>query len=57
MAAGEGKFSTDGYSEFRGRFDRASLSAREPDAARRSAILALSDDHGAVVRAALPLNP
>jgi len=53
-AAGEVKFYKDGYTDLRGRFDYASLNTNELDAAQKFAILVLSDDHGAVVREALP---
>lgn len=50
-------FHKDGYTDLRGRFDYASLSAGHSSAAARYAILVLSDTDGAVVReVAAPLQ-
>ncbi|MEW6741411.1 MAG: hypothetical protein AB1486_01525 [Planctomycetota bacterium] len=48
------RFYKDGYTDQRGRFDYASLSTDELDHVSRFSLLILSDDHGAVVREALP---
>ncbi|WLD12473.1 hypothetical protein [Planctellipticum variicoloris] len=48
------KFYKDGYTDLRGRFDYASLNTNDLDAAAKFSILILSEEHGAVVRDALP---
>jgi hypothetical protein len=53
-ATGEVKFYKDGYTDLRGRFDFASLNTNDLDVAEKFAILILSDEHGAVVREAVP---
>ncbi|WLD12472.1 hypothetical protein [Planctellipticum variicoloris] len=53
-AGGEVKFYKDGYTDLRGRFDYASLNTNDLDAAAKFSILILSEEHGAVVRDALP---
>ncbi|MCA9031128.1 MAG: hypothetical protein KDA66_09990, partial [Planctomycetaceae bacterium] len=54
LADGSVKFYKDGYTDIRGRFDYASLNTNQLDGATRFAILTLSEEHGAVVREALP---
>jgi hypothetical protein len=54
QTAGGVKFFKDGYTDLRGRFDYASLSTNDLDAATKFAILILSDEFGAVVREATP---
>ena len=54
MADGQVKFYKDGYTDLRGRFDYASLNTNDLDAAAKFSILVLSEEHGAVVRDALP---
>ncbi len=51
---GRPAFYKDGYTDLRGRFDYASLSTDDLNAATRFAILVLSDDHGALVKEAPP---
>ncbi len=51
---GQTRFFKDGYTDLRGRFDYASLSANQLDAVQRFSVLVLSDEHGAVVREASP---
>ena len=53
-AGGEVKFYKDGYTDLRGRFDYASLNTNDLDTAMKFSILILSDEHGAVVREAVP---
>lgn len=53
-ASGEVKFYKDGYTDLRGRFDYASLSTPDLDAAAKFSILVLSDEYGAVVQEASP---
>lgn len=48
------RFFKDGYTDVRGYFDYASLSTDELDSVKRFAILATSEDAGAVIREALP---
>ena len=48
------KFHKDGYTDLRGRFDYASVSTPEKQPVIRFAILALSDDRGAMIREAAP---
>ena len=50
MAHGGVRFYKDGYTDLRGRFDYASLSATTPPQVAKFAILVLSDQHGAVIR-------
>jgi len=47
-------FFKDGYTDLRGRFDYASVSAGDVRQVERFAILVLSDEAGAVVREAKP---
>lgn len=54
MADGTVKFYKDGYTDLRGRFEFASLSTNDLDAATRFSILILSENHGALVREATP---
>lgn len=51
---GQVKFYKDGYTDLRGRFDYASLSTNDLDAATKFSILILSDDFGATVKEATP---
>ena len=50
LSDGTTRFHKDGYTDLRGRFDYASLSADDGRAPRRFAILVLSAEDGAVVR-------
>jgi hypothetical protein len=52
--SGQVKFFKDGYTDLRGRFDYASLSTNDLDAAQKFSLLVLSDDHGALVREVSP---
>jgi len=54
LGDGSVKFYKDGYTDLRGRFDYASLSTDDLGGVQRFAILVLSDQHGALVREALP---
>lgn len=54
LANGEVKFYKDGYTDLRGRFDYASVSTPEKSPIARFAILALSDERGALIREAAP---
>lgn len=54
MADGKVKFYKDGYTDIRGRFDFSSLSTNDLDVATKFSILMLSDEHGALVREAVP---
>jgi hypothetical protein len=54
LADGTVKFYKDGYTDLRGRFDYASVSAPERSAPARFSILVLSDDRGALIREAAP---
>lgn len=54
MASGEVKFYKDGYTDLRGRFDYASISANDLDVAAKFSILVLSEEFGAIVREASP---
>jgi hypothetical protein len=53
-ADGHVKFHKDGYTDLRGRFDYASVSTPEPQPIGRFAILALSEERGALIREAAP---
>ena len=53
-ADGQVKFYKDGYTDLRGRFDYASVSTPEKQPVTRFAILALSDERGAMIREAAP---
>lgn len=48
------RFYKDGYTDLRGQFDYASLTAADPPQVERFAILVLSESDGAVVREAAP---
>ncbi len=48
------KFYKDGYTDHRGRFDYASVSTPEQQPVGRFAILALSDEQGALIREVAP---
>ncbi|HMP04604.1 MAG TPA: hypothetical protein PKC45_19120, partial [Gemmatales bacterium] len=48
------KFHKDGYTDHRGRFDYATVSAPDQAAPERFAILLLSEEHGAQIREAVP---
>jgi hypothetical protein len=48
------KFHKDGYTDLRGRFDYASVSTPEQLPVERFAVLALSDERGALIREAAP---
>ena len=52
--SGGASFYKDGYTDWRGRFDYASLSTARLDRVERFAILLQSDDEGAVVKEARP---
>jgi hypothetical protein len=54
LADGQVKFHKDGYTDHRGRFDYATVSTPERVPINRFAILALSDEHGALIREAAP---
>ena len=54
LADGQVKFHKDGYTDRRGRFDYASVSTPEKQPIQRFAILALSDERGALIREAAP---
>ena len=54
LADGTVKFHKDGYTDLRGRFDYASVSTPEKQPIQRFAILALSDERGALIREAAP---
>jgi len=54
LADGNMKFYKDGYTDLRGRFDFASVSTPERQPISRFAILALSEERGAVIQEALP---
>ncbi|MBM3999155.1 MAG: hypothetical protein FJ297_06365 [Planctomycetes bacterium] len=54
MKDGQIQFLKDGYTDLRGRFDYASLSTNQLDAAERLALLVLSETQGAVVREVAP---
>jgi hypothetical protein len=54
LADGSVKFHKDGYTELRGRFDYASVNTPERQAIQRSAVLILSEDHGAGIKEAAP---
>jgi len=54
MKDGKIRFYKDGYTDIRGRFDYTSLNTNELDFVQQFSFLILSDDHGAVIRAAYP---
>ena len=54
MPGGRVRFYKDGYTDLRGRFDYASLSAKSSRPAQRYAVLVLSEEHGAVIREVAP---
>jgi hypothetical protein len=54
LADGTVKFYKDGYTDHRGRFDYASVSTAERQPINRFAVLVLSDEHGALIREAVP---
>ena len=54
LADGTVKFHKDGYTDLRGRFDYASVNTPERQPIRRFAILALSEDRGALIQEAAP---
>jgi hypothetical protein len=54
LGSGQVKFYKDGYTDLRGRFDYASVSTPERLPVERFAILALSDERGALIREAAP---
>jgi hypothetical protein len=54
LSNGQVKFHKDGYTDLRGRFDYASVSTPEQLPVERFAILALSDERGALIREAAP---
>lgn len=51
---GSVRFYKDGYTDLRGRFDYASLSTNDLNTVQKFSLLVLSDEHGAVVREAMP---
>lgn len=54
MADGRVRFYKDGYTDIRGRFDYASLSATDKPRVAKYAILVLSKENGAVIREVAP---
>ncbi|MDB5384756.1 MAG: hypothetical protein JWM11_402, partial [Planctomycetaceae bacterium] len=54
MANGVVKFYKDGYTDLRGRFDYSSLNTNDLDVATKFSILVMSNEHGALVREAMP---
>ncbi len=54
LADGQVKFHKDGYTDYRGRFDYASVSTPEKAPVGRFAVLVLSGERGAVIREATP---
>ena len=54
LADGTVKFHKDGYTDLRGRFDYASVNTPERQPISRFAILALSEDRGALIQEAAP---
>jgi hypothetical protein len=54
LADGSVKFYKDGYTDLRGRFDYASVSTPEHQPISRFAVLALSEERGALIREAAP---
>lgn len=54
MNGGQVRFYKDGYTDLRGRFDYTSLNTNELNQVQQFSILVLSDEHGAVVREAMP---
>ena len=54
LGNGQVKFYKDGYTDLRGRFDYATVSTPEQQPVSRFAILALSDQEGALIREVAP---
>jgi hypothetical protein len=54
LPGGRVRFYKDGYTDLRGRFDYASLSATDGGQAERYSVLVLSEEHGAVIREIAP---
>jgi hypothetical protein len=54
LGNGQVKFYKDGYTDLRGRFDYATVSTPEQQPVSRFAILALSDEQGAMIREVAP---
>jgi hypothetical protein len=54
LGNGQVKFYKDGYTDHRGRFDYASVSTPEQQPVGRFAVLALSDEQGALIREVAP---
>ena len=54
MNDGRVKFYKDGYTDFRGKFDYASLNTGQLDDVDRFAVLVLDDQAGAMIREAKP---
>lgn len=54
MSNGQVRFYKDGYTDIRGRFDYASLSAKDSRKANRYSILVMSEGHGAMIREVAP---
>ena len=54
MKDGRVRFYKDGYTDLRGRFDYSSLNTNELDFVDKFALLVLSEEHGAIVREAMP---
>jgi hypothetical protein len=54
LGNGQVKFYKDGYTDHRGRFDYATVSTPEQQPVERFAILALSNDQGALIREVTP---
>ena len=54
MKNGAVRFYKDGYTDLRGRFDYTGLSTNDLDNVQKFAFLVMSDEHGAVVKEALP---
>ena len=54
MRDGSVKFYKDGYTDLRGKFDYTSLSTNELDNVQKFSLLIMNDEHGAVIREAMP---
>jgi hypothetical protein len=57
LSDGSVKIHNDGSTDFRGRFDSASMSTPERQPVERFAVLVLGDDRGAATREAPPPPP
>ncbi len=54
MQGGKVRFFKDGYTDLRGRFDYSSLNTNDLDFVKKLSLLVMTDQHGAVVREAMP---